>query len=196
MAEFIDQNNLDHAQDPPGHMPSLAQREPEETDLDDDSFRSCKFQVAGFTAFPSDERRTHIYPYASCAPCHFIPKVFCARDHSVTCVFSGHHVTSKFVTTQRSDRIPKLANDGGVAIELDAHALFNHFTFQQVRLGEGQRAQQPGSALETISARASTRAARAIADADPASKSWRRGSAADSRPPSVLPRREAPATAS
>ena len=34
---------MGRAQDPPGHMPSLAQREPEETDLDDDSFRSCQY---------------------------------------------------------------------------------------------------------------------------------------------------------
>ena len=48
------------------------------------------------------DARTYVYPYASCAPCHFIPKVFCARDHSVTCVFSGHHVTYEFVTTQHT----------------------------------------------------------------------------------------------
>ena len=53
MAELIDCNEMDHIQDPPGHMPSLAQREPEETDLDADSFRSYQFTVRDTCSFPS-----------------------------------------------------------------------------------------------------------------------------------------------
>ena len=77
-------------------------------------------------------------------------------------------------------------------------------SFQQVRLGEGQRAQQLGSSVETVAARTPAKATRAVPVSDYSAELSRRRrrrrrvapcwSASDSRPP-VVPRGEAPATA-